>query len=86
MSSRCPLARLNSVVVVGAQVAEDHSGETALETAQGLGCGIAGGQSLAVVRPTQAVEADLGHRDAMQGGVELTVARAGHPDATAGIA
>ena len=48
--------------------------------------GHAFGQSLAVVGLAEAVEADLGDRDPMHGGVELAVARAGQPDPAGGVA
>jgi hypothetical protein len=42
MSSRCRLARLSSVLVVGVEVAEDDAGEAAFEAAQGFGIGVTG--------------------------------------------
>jgi hypothetical protein len=74
MSSRCRLARLDSVVVVGVEVVKHHTGQATFEAAQRLGCGVSIRQSLAVVGLTQAVEADLGDCDAVQRGVELAVA------------
>ena len=86
MSSRCQLARLCSVFVVGVEVAENDSCEAAFEAAQRFGGGIAFGETVPVVGLAQAVEADLGDRDPVQGSVELTVARAGHPDPASGVA
>ena len=60
--------------MVSAEVVEDHAGQSAFEAAKGFGAGITGGQSLAVVGASKSVKADLGHGDAVQGGVELTVA------------
>ena len=42
MSSRCRLARLESVSVVGVEVVEHGAGQAAFEAAQCLGLGIAG--------------------------------------------
>lgn len=78
MSSRCRLARLDSVLVVGVEVVEDDTSQAAFEAAQCLGLGIAGINAFAVIGLSQAIEADLGNGDAVQGSVELTIARAGH--------
>ena len=56
------------------QMVEDDTRESAFKTAQGFGAGISGFDSLAVIRPAEAVETDLGDRDAMQSSVELPVA------------
>ena len=72
-------------LVVSVEVAEDHAGQAAFEAAQSLGFGIAGSEPFAVVSLPRAVHADLGDRDAVQGGVELSVARASHADATGGV-
>ena len=74
MSSRCRLARLESVFFVGVQVMEDDTGQAAFEAAQCLGGGIASIDAFAVVGLAETVEADLGDSDAVQGGVELAVA------------
>jgi hypothetical protein len=83
MSSRCRLARLDSVLVVGVEVVVDDSGEAAFEAAQCLGFGGTGVKPFVVVGPAEPIEADPGHGDAVQCGVELTVARAAHPDPAA---
>ena len=86
MSSRCRLARLDSVLVVGVEVVEDDAGQAAFEAAQCLGFGIAGIDAFAVIGAAHAIETDLCDGDAVQGCVELTVARAGHAHATGGVA
>jgi hypothetical protein len=86
MSSRCRLARLDLGLAVGVEVVEDDSDQSAFEAAQGFGAGVTGGEALAVVGLAESVESDLGDRDAVQGGVELTVTRAGHPDPAGGVA
>jgi hypothetical protein len=68
MSSHCQLARLCSGFVVRVQVSEDGSGEVAFEAAQRFGGGVAFGEAVPVVGLAQAVEADLGDSDAVQGG------------------
>jgi hypothetical protein len=83
MSSRCRLARLISGLVVGVEVLEDHTGQTAFEAAQCFGGGGTGVKSCAVVGLAESVQADLCDGDAVQGGVELTVAGAAQPDPTA---
>jgi hypothetical protein len=65
LSSRCRLARLCWGVVVCVEVVEDHSGESAFEATQGLGVGVAGGESAAVVGLSEALEADLSDGDAV---------------------
>ena len=61
-------------LVVGVQVAEDDAGQAAFKAAKGFGAGITSRQALAVIRLPEAVHADLRHRDAVEGGVELAVA------------
>jgi hypothetical protein len=65
MSSRCRLARLIAGLVVGVEVVEDHASQAAFEAAQGFGAGVSGGQSFAVVGLAEAIEANLGDRDAV---------------------
>src|ERR1700758_893537 len=86
MSSRCRLARLVAGVVVSVKVVEDDSGQAAFEAAQRFWIGGARIESFAVVGATEAIEADLGHGDTVQGGVELTIARAGQPHPPGGVA
>ena len=56
------------------QCLEDDAGESSFEGAQGLGLGVAGVEAFAVVAAAEAVAADLGDRDPVEGGVELPVA------------
>src|SRR6478672_6167116 len=86
MSSRCWLPRLNSVLLVGVQGVKDGSSEAAFEAAQRFGGGVADGEAVAVVSLSETVETDLGDSDAVQCGVELSVARASHPDPSSGVA
>jgi hypothetical protein len=52
----------------------DDVGESALEGSQGFGCGVAHGGSLVSEGLGIWVVAELGNRDAVDGGVELPVA------------
>src|ERR1700755_1914539 len=73
-------------VQVGAQLCEHQACEAAFETAQGFGRGVTGVDAFAVVGLARTVdETDLGDGDAVQGGVELAVARAGHPNSASGV-
>ena len=75
MSSRCWEGRGLTVVVVGCEELEDDAGEAAFEAAQGFGLGFALGQFLLVVGPSQgAGHPGLGDRDAVDRGVEVTIA------------
>jgi hypothetical protein len=65
---------------------KDGSSEAAFETAQRFGGGVARGEAVAIVGLSETVEPDLGDSDAVQGGVELSVARASHPHPSSGIA
>jgi hypothetical protein len=85
MSSRCRLARLKSVLVVGVEVVENGAGEAAFEAAQGFCLGVTGGQTVAVVGLAESVETDLGDCYPVSGSVELAVARAGHAHAAGGV-
>jgi hypothetical protein len=73
MSSRCQLARLCSVFVVGVEVVVDDAGEAAFKRTQRFWFGGPGVKSFAVVGPSESVEADLGYRNAVQGSIELAV-------------
>jgi hypothetical protein len=86
MSSRCHLARLLTIVVICTQVAEDDSGEAALEATQGFRSGVALIKAMPVVGPAESLETDLGDGNAVQCGVELAVARACHTDSAGGVA
>jgi len=85
MSSRCRLARLIASLVVGVKVVEHDASQASFEAAQCLCLRGAGISALSVVRPSDPVEADLGDGDAVQGGVELAVARTSHPDSAGGV-
>src|ERR1700757_1915573 len=85
MSSRCRLARLLTFLVVDVEMAETDSGQTPFEAAQGFSPGVADGDAVAVVGLSEAIEADLGDSDAVQGGVELAVARTGHAHAAGSV-
>ncbi len=74
MSSRCRLASGLALLLVGVEVVKHHAGQAAFEAAQGFGAGVPGREAFAVVGLAEAVEADLGDGDAVQGGVELAVA------------
>src|ERR1700756_1344805 len=86
MSSRCRLARLGSVLVVVVAVGGGGAREATFEAAQGLGFGGASVKPFLVVPAAQSVESDLGNGDPVQCGVELTVARAAHPDPAGSVA
>jgi len=73
MSSRCRLARLASVLVIDVKTVEDDAGQSAFEAAQRFRVKGAHVKSFGVVGTTEAIEADLGHGDTVQGGVELTI-------------
>jgi hypothetical protein len=60
-------------LVVGVEVVEDDAGQATFEAAQGLSAGGAGITPFGVVGPAEAVEADLGDGDAVQGSIELTM-------------
>ena len=65
----------------------DDAGESTFEAAQRFFGRVSGGEPLAVVPVAEAVvEADLGDGDAVQGGVELAVARSGQADPAGGVA
>ena len=66
--------KLVSVVVVDVEVVKDDAGQAAFEAAQCFRVRGARVESFAVVGAAEAIEADLGHSDAVQGGVELTIA------------
>ena len=85
MSSRCRLAGLNSVLVVGVQVVEHHTGQAAFEATQGFGGGGTGCDAFVVIGLAQSGQAGLGNRNAVQGGVDLAVARARHTHAAGGV-
>jgi hypothetical protein len=65
---------------------EHGAGEASLETAQGFGGAVPGGEALVVVGLALPAEADLGDRDAVQGGVELAVAGLVQPDPATSVA
>lgn len=74
MSSRCCLSSRLAGLVVGVQVAEDDAGQAAFEATEGFGRRVAGGEPPAVLGLAEAVYADLSDGDAVQRGVELSVA------------
>ena len=74
MSSRCRLARLDSVLFVGVEVVKHGAGDAAFEAAQGFWLGVSGSEAFAVIGLAEAGKADLGDSDTVQGRVELTVA------------
>src|SRR5215212_3675865 len=65
--------------VGGAEQVEGNPGEASLECSEGFHRGVSVGASALVVGPSESVEANLGDRDAVQGGVELPVTAAGEP-------
>jgi hypothetical protein len=67
------LARLASVLVIDVKTVEDDAGQSAFEAAQRFRVRGAHVKSFAVVGTNEAIEADLGHGDTVQGGVELTI-------------
>jgi hypothetical protein len=73
MSSRCRLARLIVGLFVGVEVTEYGAGNAPFEAAQSFSRRVPGRQPLSVIVASWAVETDLGHRNAVQGGVELAV-------------
>ncbi len=66
-------------------VVVNDSGETAFKAAQGFGLGVTTVLAAAVVGLSETIEADLGDGDAMQGGIELAVARTGHAYPPGGV-
>ena len=73
-------------VFVGVEVSVDGAGEVAFEASQGFFGGFAVGESFAVVAlPGTVGEPKLCDRDAVQGGVELTVAGAVESDSSGGV-
>ena len=85
MSSRCRLARLDSVVVVGVEVVEHHTGQRSrqAELASDLTAGV---DVVCCSWPDRSRRSDLGDGDAVQRGIQLAVARAGHAHPPSGVA
>jgi hypothetical protein len=73
-------------VVVGLEGVEHDAGEASFEAAQRFGGGHSLGLLLLVVGLAEAVHTDLGDGDAVDRGVELSVAGAGEADASGGVA
>lgn len=72
-------------MLVGVECVEHDAAEAAFQAAERFDFGVALVESLAVVGASEAVETDLCDRDAVQGGIELPVPGAAHPDSAAGV-
>jgi hypothetical protein len=59
--------------LTGVEAVKHHPGQAALEGSQRVGAGVAFGQSFSVVDLAEAVYAELGDSNALQGHVELPV-------------
>ena len=71
--------------MVGVEVVEHHTGQAAFEAAQGFGGGGTGCDAFVVIGLAHSGQAGLGNRNAVQGGVDLAVARARHTHAASSI-